>query len=241
LTAVNIARGLKGARIKDVERKGKMIVIELNNGFFLIVHLKLTGQLIHTKSREEAIKQKYVYAIFTFADQSYLYYNDLRQFGYLKLIPRSRVNSFFQEMKLGPEALSSKMTFSFFDGLLSLRSNKKIKPLLMDQQFIAGIGNIYANEICYCAKVRPDHLVKSLSIVQRRKIYKCLRNILRSAIVERGTTSENYLDAYGRKGDYSRFLKVYGRTGEKCPRCKGKIQHVQLAGRGTFYCPHCQK
>lgn len=231
-----------GTKIKNVERRAKLLIIHLNNGYSLIIHLKLSGQLVYYPNSEQK-KEKYTHLIYYFSDNSCLCHNDLRQFGYVKLIKTINLEVFFHQLNLGPEPLAKGFTLEKFKELLNKRPNSKIKPLLMDQSFIAGIGNIYAQEACWCAQILPIRLVKSLIEKEIKKLYHCLIKILKEAIKSRGTTAADahYVDAKGKSGKYINRLKVYQRQNKKCFRCQQKIEKIKLGGRGTSYCLGCQK
>ncbi len=255
----------EGARIKKVWRRAKMIIIDLDNDYSLVVHLKLSGQLFFYLNEEEDYG-KYTHLIFHFFDKSVLIFKDLRQFGYFNLCQNKNLEKFFQDKKLGPEPLAKNFTphlfqekkdkcssasvgkgagftLNKFKELLAKKKKTRIKPLLMDQSFIAGVGNIYAQEVCWCAKILPARVVGTLKDREIKELYCCLIKILKQAIRQKGTTAadDKYLDVQGEKGGYASELKVYQRENQKCFRCRGKIKRIVLAGRGTSYCPVCQK
>ncbi|MGC9049094.1 MAG: DNA-formamidopyrimidine glycosylase [Patescibacteria group bacterium] len=232
---------VEGATIKDIQRRAKLLIINLSNGYSLVVHLKLTGQIIYQYPVSSIQYLRYTHIIYTFSDGSQLFHNDMRQFGYVKLIKTSDLEKLFKEEKFGPEPLERDFTFQRFKELLSKKPRQKIKPLLMDQTFLAGVGNVYAQEACWCAKISPTRLVKNLSEKEIEELYDCLTKILKEAIKYRGSSVDTYVDICGQAGDYISKLKVYDREGQKCLRCGGKIKKIVLAGRGTYYCPICQK
>ncbi|MDD5625705.1 MAG: bifunctional DNA-formamidopyrimidine glycosylase/DNA-(apurinic or apyrimidinic site) lyase [Patescibacteria group bacterium] len=233
---------LKNAIIQNVSRRAKLLIIKISNGYSLLIHLKLTGQLIFMDHETDSMEhQKYTHLIYHFSDKSALIYNDLRQFGYVKLVKTADLEKIFEQEKYGPEPLKKDFTLKKFQEILFKKLRLKIKPLLMDQSFIAGIGNIYAQEACFCAKILPTRTVKSLSEKEIKNLYHCLISILKQAIKDKGSSVENYVDASGNKGIYVLKLKVYGRENLKCFRCQSKIEKMVLAGRGTYYCPNCQK
>jgi len=233
---------IEKAKIKNVERRAKILIINLSNKCSLLIHLKLSGQLIYFPPKNK-ILEKYTHLIYYFTDQSRLLHNDLRQFGYVKLVKTSDLESIFEKMKIGPEFLAKEFTFSKFKKNLLEKPNARIKPLLMDQSFIAGIGNIYAQEICWLAKVLPDRKVNTLTEKEIKDIYQSMVRIIKTAIKNRGTTAgdERYLDVEGKRGLFANKLKVYQREKQKCFRCSLKIKKIKLASRGTYYCPGCQK
>jgi len=245
LTSQEFISRVRGTKVKDVIRRAKLLIIHLENGDSLVIHLKLTGQIIYKDKKENISapgeEQKYTHLIYYFSDGSILLHNDLRQFGFVKLIRTPDLEDFFKKEKFGPEPLEKNFSAFKFKELLRKKEKQKIKPLLMDQSFIAGVGNVYANETCFCAGVLPTKTVKNLTDEKIEKIYHCLINILREAIKYKGTSTDSYVDVYGRKGEYLSKLKVYGHEGEKCRGCQGRVKRIALGGRGTFYCPNCQK
>ncbi|MDO8499813.1 MAG: bifunctional DNA-formamidopyrimidine glycosylase/DNA-(apurinic or apyrimidinic site) lyase [bacterium] len=219
--------------------------------YFLLLHLKMTGQLMyrihgrtiaggHSFPHElNSLPNKHTQVIFTFADHSQLFFNDMRQFGYIKLVDEAGLAT--AESRFGIEAMDKKLTLDKFKDILGQRM-APIKAVLLDQTKIAGIGNIYADEICFCASVRPNRKVKSLKAEEIKRLRACIPSVLKIAIKNRGTTFSDYLDSEGKSGGHAKFLQVYDRDGEKCKRCKkGIIQKMRAAGRGTHFCPVCQK
>ena len=219
-----IGKKLDGRRIIDVRRRAKLLIIDFKDGSSLIFHLKLTGQLIFNGK-----ETKFTRKIFNFGDGTKLFFNDARKFGWFKF-----VKSFKDDF--GPEALQIRRRD--FRSRLRKRSNSKIKPVLMDQKFIAGIGNIYSDEILFAAGVRPMRLVKSLKEQEIKKIFQNIKKILKAAIKHKGSSVEYYLDSHGKKGDYTKYHKVYQK--QICQKCGTKINRIKLAGRSSHYCPRCQ-
>jgi formamidopyrimidine-DNA glycosylase len=225
-----IGKSLNGQKIINVRRRAKILILDFAGGSNLIFHLKLTGQLIFNGK-----PSLYTRKVFNFADGSRLFFNDARKFGWWKKVKGTRKI----EEGFGPEALE--IDLKTFKALLEKRPNSKIKPLLMDQKSIAGIGNIYSNEILFAAKINPLRQIKTLDDKEVQQIFQNIKKILKKAIRYRGTTEQYYRDACGRKGNYLKFLKIYGRKGEKCNRCGTIIKKTKLAGRSVYFCPNCQK
>ncbi len=234
---------IEGVKIKGISRRAKLLIIQLENNLSLLIHLKLTGQLIfHPFLKEEDEKVlKSARLVYYFNDGSLLLHNDLRQFGFVKLMNEEEFKKFFLKEKFGPEPLEKEFSFEKFKEILAKKRRRRIKPLLMDQKFLAGVGNVYANEACFCASLNPTRVVKDLKDEEIKRLYHCLLEILKEAIKYKGTSADAYVDASGRRGNYLLKLKIYGRESEKCFRCQGKIKRIVLFGRGTFYCPKCQK
>ena len=222
--------GEAGKKIVDVRRRAKILIIDFSNGSSLIFHLKLTGQLIFNGEPSRHTRH-----IFKFDDGSKLVFNDIRKFGWWKYIKSSKDI----EKTFGPEALE--IDLKGFKDILEKRPNAKIKPLLMDQKFIAGIGNIYSDEILFAAKVQPLRRVKTLTPEEIRAIWVNIGKILKLAIKNRGTSENTYLDAMGKKGDYLKYLKVYRKEGQKCLRCGGMVKRIKIGGRSAHFCPKCQR
>jgi formamidopyrimidine-DNA glycosylase len=225
-----IGKRLDGRKVIGVRRRAKILIIDFADNSSLIFHLKLTGQLIFNGKPSQ-----YTRKVFNFHDGSQLIFNDVRKLGWWKKVKGTRKI----EEKFGPEALE--VNLEALKVLVQKRQNSKIKPLLMDQKFIAGIGNIYSDEILFTAKINPLRKAKTLSDEEIRKIHQNIKKILKEAIKHRGTTVRDYLDICGRRGDYTGYLKVYGKEGEKCSRCGAVIKRVKIGGRSAHFCPNCQR
>ena len=225
-----VGKKLDGKKIVDVRRRAKILIIDFSDGSSLIFHLKLTGQLIFNGEPSRHTRH-----VFKFSDGSHLVFNDIRKFGWWKYVQSSKDI----EKTFGPEAL--KVDLKGFENILEKRPNAKIKPLLMDQKFIAGIGNIYSDEILFAAKVQPLRRVKTLNPEEIKAIWLNIGKILKLAINNRGTSENTYLDATGKKGDYLKYLKVYRKEGQKCPRCGGMVKRIKIGGRSAHFCPKCQR
>jgi formamidopyrimidine-DNA glycosylase len=240
---------LKNTKIQDIARRAKILIFTLSNNYTLLIHLKMTGQLLFIPkissggSKEVLTDPKYKYArlIFFFTDSSALVFNDLRKFGYVKIVSQDKVQDFINDEKFGPEPLNINFTLEKLEEILKKYSKRKIKQILMDPSVIAGIGNIYADEICFYAKVAPTRQVGTLTNREIKLIFGGINKILKRAIELRGSSVENYVDVSGRKGDYVKELKVYDREGEKCLFCPGVVKRIKLGGRSSYFCPMCQK
>lgn len=245
---------LQDQKIGKISRRAKLIIITLAEAKLLLVHLKMTGQLIYQKKSGQLIvgghstprglenlPNKFTRIIFTFSDDSRLYYNDLRKFGWLKIISRSALEKLLNN-EFGIEPLSPSFTLNRFREILKSRANQPLKKVLLDQKNIAGLGNIYADESCFFAGVKPMRQVKSLAPVEVKKLWQGIRRVLNQAIKHRGTSVDTYVDAAGQPGGHVPYLKVYGRAGARCQRsgCRGVIQKIKFIGRGTHYCNQCQ-
>jgi len=240
---------VKNQKIVEVERVGKLLVFVLPKKHYLLTHLKMTGQLIYQHGSqvvagghpEPAITQlpnKFTRVEITFIDKGKMYFNDIRRFGYLQVVDEKVWN--LVKQKFGPEPLQKEFTLDYLKKVLA-NKNKPLKTALMDQDKISGIGNIYASEICFVARVLPTRLAKNLTLSEIKLLYQACKKVLQKAIKNRGTTFSDYVDAAGRGGYNVSFLNVYDREGKICRVCKkAKIMKIMQAGRGSFYCPRCQ-
>ncbi len=242
-------KGIIGEKVVALRRVGKHIILDLDSGSSIVIHLKMTGHLLFKSKKLRSSASKffgervngYVRHWFEFDDNSRLEFSDMRKFGWLALVKTSEVEKMKEISQLGIDALSVDLNFKRFDELLGLKPKSKIGILLLDQKWVAGIGNIYRSEILFEAGINPEKLVKDLKIGERKKIYQEMRRILRKAIKLRGTSDSDYRDTDGQKGSFQNFLKVYRKNGELCPNCEGKIKRFKLGQRSVFWCPKCQK
>ncbi|MFQ6069599.1 MAG: bifunctional DNA-formamidopyrimidine glycosylase/DNA-(apurinic or apyrimidinic site) lyase [Candidatus Aminicenantales bacterium] len=224
---------LEGKKIIRVRRRGKLVIFDFENGFSLLFHLKMTGQLI--LSHPDEPRDRHTHFIITFRNCSQeLRFRNVRKFGFVCCLQSSEIEDFFE---LGAEPLS--INFSLFKGLFEGR-RARLKSLLTNQGFIAGIGNIYADEILFEAQLHPLLAASSLDEEELRKLWRSTRKVLRKAIQHRGSSIRDYRDADGEQGDFQSYHKVYGKESSLCPRCGGKIERLRLGGRSSYYCPSCQ-
>jgi len=238
-------------KIISISRVGKLLIFELSKKIYLLIHLKMTGQLIfqdkgkiiaggHSQKGMEAnnLRNKHTRLIFNLTGESHLFFNDLRRFGYIKLADHNFMEK--EKNKYGLNPLNTEFNLPLFKSLIKNKKTK-LKSFLLNQKFISGIGNIYADEICFVSRVHPSRHLNSLSISEIKKIFSSIKSILKKAVRHRGTTFNNFRDGEGRVGNFSRFLKVYKKNGQKCPRCNSIIKRIKLSGRGTHFCSSCQK
>ncbi len=224
-------KGVQGKKIKEILRRGKVLILKLSSQY-LIFHLRMTGQIIYGNKDE---KNK---VNFLLSDGKYLNFIDQRVMGEIRLVDDWQKIPFIKQM--GPEPLEEKWTIEKFQKMVS-KKKIKIKPLLMNQKFIAGIGNLYAAEILFKAKVNPICSINELTLAEVKKIYLAIKEILQEGIRYRGSSIDTYRDARGEKGKFAARIKVYGRKGKPCFECGNLIKKTTLAGRGTYFCPKCQK
>jgi formamidopyrimidine-DNA glycosylase len=222
---------LTGRKITDVLRRGKVLIVVLDKGPFLIFHLRISGWL-----RLASRKEKFCRVSFLLSDKKQLMFCDSRVLGEIKLCDEWQNLSLIKTM--GPEPLEISK-----DEFIALLADKKtaIKPLLMDQSFLAGVGNIYAQEALFCAGIHPKRSAQAISKSEREELYNCLKRILNKAIDVSGSSVNTYRGLDGNEGEYVNLLKVYGRKNAPCPRCKKPIVRAAIGGRGTYFCPQCQK
>lgn len=239
--------------VVSVHRRAKLLLIHLSSGWTIIIHLKMSGQLIWQPTRgrlrvgghpipggTKNLPNRYSHVIFRLSS-GVLYFNDQRQFGFLKLLKTAELNQWLITQGYGPEPLEPEFTFTLFSHILKKHGKKRIKPMLLDQTVVAGLGNIYADESLHYARIRPTRRVASLTQVERRELYHGIRHVLNLSLRHKGTSADQYVTTSGEPGRMLSFLKVYGREGEPCRRCGGTIKKIVLAGRGTHFCPKCQR
>ncbi len=239
VSAADFKKKTEGVKFQKFLRRAKLIIAVFSSGFCAVFHLKLTGRLLLLKESDSISKHSHL--VFHLDGGRKLVFEDFRKFGYVKLLKSDELEDLFKKEKFGPEPLDKSFTLEKFKELLSKKPNAKIKPLLMDQTFVAGVGNIYAQESCFCAKILPTRKIGTLADNEISDLYHCLLKILETAIVKKGSSVDAYLTIYGKEGEYVPLLKVYGRGGEKCLRCGATLKEIRLGGRGTVYCSKCQK
>ncbi len=225
-----VGKKIDGKKITDVRRVAKILIIDFADGSSILIHLKLTGQLILG-----AKILPYIRKVFNFDDGTKLIFNDVRKFGWWKRVKDAKKI----EKDFGPESLT--LDLDAFKAVLKKKPNSKIKPLLMDQKAIAGIGNIYSDEILFASKIHPLRLAKTLQKGEIKKLHQNIKKILKAAIKHHGSSVEYFVDAYGRRGNYVKQHKVYQKEGKRCPRCGSTIKRIKVNGRSAHFCPKCQK
>lgn len=280
-TPEDVSNFVVGAKVVLVARRAKVLLIELSSKYSLVIHLKMTGQLVfvgkpnkqnsefrslnsggqnskfniqHSAAQDERfgaghpndsligkLPDKTTHVTITFEDGSKLFFNDQRKFGWVRIFPTAEVPNIDFFKKVGPEPLDSSFTPAKFHERLQRRKNSNIKAALLDQTVLAGVGNIYADEGLWGAKIHPSTLVKNLSKSQTGKLYRALIAVLELSIAKGGSTDRNYVNAEGKKGSYLSFAQVFRREGQPCSRCGTAIEKIRVAGRGTHICPHCQQ
>src|SRR6056297_1885675 len=226
-------------KIQSLDRRGKYIIINfVNSQYRLIIHLRMSGKLLYKERNEN--RDKHTHVVFEFEDNTDLRFNNVRKFGRMYIVNNDSLNEAGNLINLGVEPLSNEFTVELFKKMLNNRK-AMIKPLLMNQEFIAGIGNIYADEALFLAKIRPDRKANNLNEKEINALYKQLRKILRKGIKMGGTSISDYVNALGETGKFQKELNVYQREGQKCKICGEEIQKKKISGRSTRFCPNCQK
>lgn len=242
---------LIGAKVVAVRRRAKVLLIDLTSKYSLVIHLKMTGQLVFrgevvfgaghpNESLIGELPDRSTRVTLTFEDGSRLFFNDQRKFGWMKLIPTVEVPNIDFMKKVGPEPLEDSFTAADFAHRFKRRAKTSIKAALLDQSVVAGVGNIYADESLWGARIHPQRLVGSISKQEFALLYTELRDVMNLAIEKGGSTDKNYVNAEGKRGSYMDFARVFRREGKPCPRCGETIVKFKAAGRGTHICPHCQ-
>lgn len=250
---------LQGQKILSVKRRAKLLIFDLSGPLSILVHLKMTGQFIFEDAQQRKktegkyriinklnaplvqLPSKHTHVQFTFTDKSILYFNDVRKFGYMKIVHDNEISQVKELQRYGPEPLEKSFTMEVFKTILKRRPKGKIKQVLMDSALIAGIGNIYSDEILFHAKVRPTRTISNINETEIRNIYKYIPIVLKKGIQAKGSSVGDFVRTDGTWGKMGKFHFVYGRSGEKCKRCRSVIQSVKMNGRTGSFCPKCQK
>jgi formamidopyrimidine-DNA glycosylase len=232
---------LEGAKVKTARRRGKYLLLALDTGEVLVVHLRMSGQLLRAQPKDPMPKHTHV--VITFTQGGQLRFVDPRTFGEMFLTAPDQLTEDIPELaELGFDPVDQPVAVNEFARRLLGRREVKLKPLLMDQSFIAGIGNIYSDEILWEAGLRWDRTPGSLSNMEIRRLFRAIVEILHEAVKHRGSTlsDQQYVDVLGRAGEYQNFHTVYDRAGQSCNRCRSTITKEKFQSRSTFFCPSCQ-
>jgi formamidopyrimidine-DNA glycosylase len=225
---------LHGQIIKSINRQGKYLFIHLSKTH-LIVHLRMTGQMLYFDDVSNADLADYIRVLIAFSDKSVLLFKDVRKFGRITHVE----NPYAKISHVGPDALDEKVTQKYFQGLLS-KSTMNIKAFLISQKHISGMGNIYTDEVLFLSKVHPSVQTKKIKNQKAIDLYKNLRSVLQNSIKNMGSTISDYRDPSGNEGTNQNYFYVYGRKGLPCKKCGTDIEKIKFAGRGTHFCPNCQ-
>ena len=243
-----------GLKIISILRRSKYLLFILNKNVVMLVHLGMTGKFFFIDKKNIKYKTSFYYGmnskkdkkhdriIFGLSNNQKLIYNDIRKFGFIKILSKSELINNSHLKDLGPEPLNKKFNFTYFKNYLLAR-DRYIKDILMDQKFVSGLGNIYVNEILFMSGIKPKKKVQILSDVEIKKIIKFTKRILSKAILFGGSSIKDFSSSSGKKGSYQQHFKVYGKKGEICPNrnCSNNIIKIVLGNRATYYCNKCQK
>ena len=230
---------LIGRKVLKSDRRGKYVLLSLDNGDVLVVHFAMSGQFVRGTKRVPLPPHTHV--VITFQQGGDLRFVDPRTFGEMFVTAGDELGKVKELQHIAIDPLDHVFTWQSFGGQMAQRESK-LKQLLMDQKFISGLGNIYSDEVLFAAGLRHDRLSDTLSSQEVRRLYRSLQEVLQEAIRYRGTTLEDeaYLDLFGKPGEFQNELKVYGRQGLPCRRCRTPIQTVKISGRSAYFCPQCQ-
>lgn len=235
MTPAEMTTKLRGQKIKNLDRKGKFLVLRFESGSGLGIHLRMTGKLIVCDPAEDPENDKCARAVLLLDNGSRVLFSDARKFGRFYWIERGE-HPFWQ--RLGPDALYE-LTPEYFRNVVRQRK-RIIKAILLDQSLIAGVGNIYADESLYRACISPSMKGSDLTETQVDRLYQVIKEILNESIANRGTSYRDYVDGLGQRGSFQEKLAVYGQKGQICTKCGAEICRTVVANRGTYFCPHCQ-
>lgn len=245
-------KAVEGKNILNVWRRAKILGIDFSGDISLLVHLKMSGQLVLVQSKKRFIgghptedmvgemPNKHTRVIFSFSDDSHLFFNDQRRFGWIRIIHELQTRN-SQLAKLGPEPLEKEFTWQILKTNLLKHKSQPVKVAIMDQSVVAGVGNIYANEACFLAKIDPRRKVSDLTDLEFNNLYQGIITSLKDGIKHGGSTRAHFVDAEGQKGYFLDYAFVYWLDKHPCKICKTKILKIQLRGRGTYFCPACQR
>lgn len=239
-TSKDFVTKVEGRKLVSTRRRGKYLLMKLDSGDVLVAHLGMSGQLLRVNPKEPMHKHTHVVLYFAGAPQ--LRFVDPRTFGELFVTTPERLEQEVPELAhLGFDPLDDQMAWTRFAEMLVSRRSK-LKPLLMDQRFVAGIGNMYADEILFTAGLRPDRSSDELTPQEIRRLFRSMIETLQEAIKHRGSSlaDEQYRDLFGETGEFQHLHNVYDRDGAPCPRCRSTITRVKSSGRSSFFCPRCQ-
>lgn len=248
----NIEDYLIGKSFEEIDRIGKLLIFKVSKSEkYILCHLRMTGQLIHKHKQKISDRKgysatntntqhpnKHTHIEIKFGNGDALFFNDIRKFGYMQLVTFEELKAV--KGKFGIEPLTKNFTPENFYKITKNRTIN-VKSFLLNQNLIAGVGNIYADEICFLSGLKPDTKMDKINKNRLDLIFKSCQEVIAKAIQERGTSFSDYRDGKGEKGNYLKFLHVYGRQGKECLKCGTVIQKTKVGGRGTHYCPKCQK
>ncbi len=231
--------GLAGREFADIGRRGKYLIFSVDDGQRMVAHLRMTGKLLY--HADEQPRQKHDHARFAFADGSELIFNDTRAFGRLWLTDEPGLADVSGLNSLGLEPIEDGFSAAYWQEKIRRRPKAMVKAVLLDQHVVAGLGNIYADEVLFRAGVHPERQIQSLTPEENERLAAAMRDILLDAISKRGTTFRDYVDANNERGGFQDSLRVFQRKDAPCVNCGTAIQRTKVAGRTSYYCPNCQQ
>ncbi|MDO8619611.1 MAG: bifunctional DNA-formamidopyrimidine glycosylase/DNA-(apurinic or apyrimidinic site) lyase [Candidatus Daviesbacteria bacterium] len=245
-------QNVSGQKVLKVWRRAKVLGVDLTGNITLLFHLKMSGQLVYdgggrfvgghpTPDMVDQMPNKHTRVIFNFSDESKLFFNDQRRFGWVKLVDSEQVTGDSSIKNLGPEPLEKDFTWQILKNNLLRHKSQPVKVVIMDQTVVSGVGNIYASEACFDAKLDPRIKVKDLTDTQFKKLHAGIIKCLKAGIKYGGSTKTHFVDAAGHKGYFLDYAYVYWKNSHPCKICGTEIKKVTLGGRGTYYCPACQR
>lgn len=235
-TVQEFAKALADKTITAVTRRGKYILIHLSGNTGILVHLRMTGSLVYEGGEHIPIRGEHIVMALT---KGYLLYGDIRTFGCLWLVPNAGLTGIKGYDTLGPDGISPSFTVPYLREKMKA-SSRAIKPFLLDQTVVAGLGNIYVDEALFLAKIRPSRRANAIGVKRIASLHDAIVTVLHRGLAHGGTTIRDFVNGTGREGQNQHFLAVYGKEGTPCPVCGTLIKYVKLGGRGTHYCPKCQ-
>jgi formamidopyrimidine-DNA glycosylase len=249
----DVKQFLIGAKVETITRRGKALLFRLSSDYSLIVHLRMTGQLVYDDSHTHFgaghpndslishLPDKSTRVQLSFTDGSLLFFNDQRKFGWMRLYPSTMVDEINFFSRLGPDPLAADFSWQKLRERLMKRPRSVIKAVMLDQSILAGVGNIYADESLWEASIHPATPVNALTVKDFKNLHTALIKVLNLSLERGGSTDRNYVNAEGGRGSYLEFASVFRRQNQPCPRCGRTIIKVRIAGRGTHLCPYCQR
>jgi formamidopyrimidine-DNA glycosylase len=238
ISVEDFAESVKNKTIEDIGRRGKYLLFHLSGGYTMVVHLRMTGQLRY--SDKEELLPAHTHIVLSLSDSKELRYTDIRQFGFWFFGPHAEAMAASRLNNLGPEPLEDDFSLALLQDMLKGRKGN-VKAFLLNQQQIAGVGNIYADEALFGAAIHPSRTVDTLTEAEIASLWRSLRDVLAKGVSMRGTTFSDYVDGLGLSGSFQHELKVYARKGKPCSVCSAPIERTIVAGRGTHSCSICQK
>ncbi|WP_104373525.1 bifunctional DNA-formamidopyrimidine glycosylase/DNA-(apurinic or apyrimidinic site) lyase [Desulfocucumis palustris] len=236
--AQEFVSSLTGRKILRLGRRGKYLMLHLSGNYTLVIHLRMTGRLVY--ANPDTPMEKHTHVVFLLSNGDQLRYTDIRQFGRMLLAPTPELDTLPGLRDLGVEPLGEHFTREFMKKELK-RRRTRLKALLLDQSFIAGLGNIYVDESLHRAGLHPERLAMDLTPRETTRLFQAIKEVLTDAVNNRGTSFRDYVDGEGRPGNNKERLQVYSREGLPCHKCGKPIHRIRVAGRSSFFCPQCQK